>query len=46
VYGCLEVPGSPFTAKAWNASRVVIADAGMGVVGCQSAFKGIWHFTV
>lgn len=38
-YCCNPIIGSPFTAHAWDASRVLLADVGMGVVGCPSSFK-------
>lgn len=38
-YGCRAVSGSPFTARAWDVSKVVVADVGMGLVGCRSSFK-------
>jgi filamin len=30
---------SPYTAKAWDASRVLVADVSMGQVGVESSFK-------
>lgn len=38
-YCCNAIAGSPFTAHAWDATRVLLADVGMGQVGCPSQFK-------
>jgi filamin len=34
-----EIPCSPFIAKAWDASRVLLADVMTGQVGIESSFK-------
>jgi len=39
-YCCIEVSPCAFTAKAYDASRVLLADVGMGDVGVESSFKG------
>jgi len=39
-YCCIEVSPSAFIAKAWDASRVLLADVCMGEVGVESSFKG------
>jgi len=40
-YCCNPIMGSPFAAHAWDANRVLVADVGMGQVGCPSSFKVI-----
>ena len=39
-YCCIEVSPCAFVAKAWDASRVLVADVCMGEVGVESSFKG------
>lgn len=35
----LPIPASPFTAKAWDVSKVVVSNVTAGRVGCQSMFN-------
>ena len=45
-YCCYEVGECEFIAKAWDASRVLLADVGMAEVGIESSFKGWTGFSV
>lgn len=37
----LLIPQSPFTAKAWDVSKVVVSNVTNGRVGCQSTFNSM-----
>ena len=41
IYFGYEIASSPFLAKAWDATRVLLADVSMGQVAIESSFKGI-----